>query len=78
MLVKNKFPWGVIHGHSAPPITFVSWVTESVAVTVPSEALVGRLSATMLAATAALALALLAASRIFWRLGVRHYSGASA
>lgn len=48
------------------------------AVTVPAEALAGRLSAGMLAGAIALAAALLAFSRWFWRQGLRRYSGASA
>ncbi len=48
------------------------------AVTVPAEALAGRLSGETLLGAIALAAALLAFSRWFWRLGLRRYSGASA
>lgn len=48
------------------------------AVTVPAEALAGRLSAEMLGAAVVLAASLLAFSRWFWRQGLRRYSGASA
>jgi ABC-2 type transport system permease protein len=45
---------------------------------VPAEALTGRLTLTTLLGAAALTLALLAFARWFWRVGLRHYSGASA
>lgn len=48
------------------------------AVTVPSEALTGRLSAQTLFGTIALTVFLLGLSRWFWRAGLRRYSGASA
>jgi ABC-2 type transport system permease protein len=48
------------------------------AVTVPAEAVVGRLSWAHLGSAVLVAGAALAFSRWFWRLGVRHYSGASA
>jgi ABC-2 type transport system permease protein len=48
------------------------------ATTVPAEALAGRLTAETLAGAIGLAVALLAISRWFWRIGVRQYSGASA
>lgn len=47
------------------------------AVTVPAAA-VGRLTGSGLLGALALAALALAASRWFWRYGVRHYSGASA
>lgn len=48
------------------------------AVTVPAEALVGRLTAETLLLAWALALALLILSRRFWFVGIRNYTGASA
>lgn len=48
------------------------------AVTVPAEALTGRLTPDVLAGAAAVAALLLAFTRWLWRLGLRHYSGASA
>jgi ABC-type uncharacterized transport system permease subunit len=47
------------------------------AVTVPAEAVVGRLTSTALLGTVGLALLLIGA-RVFWRICVYHYSGASA
>jgi ABC-2 type transport system permease protein len=57
-------------------LTFV--VPVALATTVPAEALLGRLSWPNLAGALLLALLMLIASRLFWRLGLRHYSGASA
>jgi viologen exporter family transport system permease protein len=48
------------------------------AVTVPAEALTGRLTPTSLALAAALAAGVLLVTRWLWRTGLRHYSGASA
>lgn len=48
------------------------------AVTVPAEALTRRLTPETLALAALFAGLLLAFTRWFWRLGLRHYSGASA
>ena len=48
------------------------------AVTVPAEAIVGRLSWTSLFASLTLAAAIFIAARAFWRYGVRNYSRASA
>jgi ABC-2 type transport system permease protein len=52
------------------PVAFVT--------TVPVEALTGRLSPQTLLRGASLAAILLVGSRLFWKLGLRQYSGASA
>lgn len=52
------------------PITF--------AVTVPAQALTGRLTGSTLALAVLLAVAMFLASRWFWRFGIRFYAGASA
>lgn len=57
-------------------LTFV--VPVAFATTVPAQALTGRLTSQTLLGAVALAVALLAASRLFWRVGIRYYSGASA
>jgi ABC-2 type transport system permease protein len=57
-------------------LTFI--VPVAFATTVPAEALAGRLTLETLLGALALAVALLAFSRWFWSVGVRHYSGASA
>ena len=57
-------------------LTFV--IPVAFATTVPAEALTGRLNWETLILAVALALVLLIASRLFWQVGLRHYSGASA
>lgn len=49
-----------------------------VAITVPAEALTGRLTAGALGVLVLVTIASVAASRAFWLYGVRNYSGASA
>jgi ABC-2 type transport system permease protein len=48
------------------------------AVTIPAEALTGRLTPQALLGTFGLALVFMALARLVWRLGVKQYSGASA
>jgi ABC-2 type transport system permease protein len=48
------------------------------AVTVPAEAIAGRLEWSTALGALALAAGMLTVSRVFWRIGLRHYSGASA
>lgn len=57
-------------------LTFL--VPVAFAVTVPASAFVGRLELPTLLGAVALALALMTAARLFWRIGIKHYSGASA
>ena len=57
-------------------LTFI--VPVAFATTIPAEALTGRLSFQTVAGAIALAAFLAALSRVFWRLGLRHYSGAPA
>jgi ABC-2 type transport system permease protein len=57
-------------------LTFV--VPVAFATTVPAQALTGRLTPQTLLGAVALAMALLVVSRLFWRVGIRYYSGASA
>jgi ABC-2 type transport system permease protein len=58
--------------------TLTGLVPVALAVTVPAEALAGRLSAQNLALACAVALAITFVSRWFWKAGLRRYSGASA
>ena len=58
--------------------TLTGLVPVALAVTVPAEALAGRLSAGNLALACAVALVISLVSRWFWRIGLRRYSGASA
>lgn len=48
------------------------------AITVPAQALAGRLTWQALLGELVFAAALLAAARAFWQRGLRHYSGASS
>ena len=57
-------------------LTFL--VPVAFAVTIPAEALTGRLTPELLAGAAAFAGVLLVGTRWFWRFGLRRYSGASA
>ena len=59
-------------------LILTSLVPVAFAVTVPAEALSGRLSQTSLLTAVILALGMLALSRWFWKFGVKNYSGASA
>ena len=57
-------------------LTFI--VPVAIAVTVPAEAAVGRLTGERVVLALAVALFSLVASRLLWRLGLKRYSGASA
>jgi ABC-2 type transport system permease protein len=72
----GRYPIGVYPGWLRLGLTFL--VPVAFAVTVPAEALTGRLSGGSLAGAAALTILLLVVSRVVWRLGLRRYSGASA
>jgi ABC-2 type transport system permease protein len=76
MYEAGRWPVTIYPGALRWALTFL--VPVAFAVTVPAEALTGRLTASALLGAAALALALLAASRWFWSVGIRHYTGASA
>ena len=76
MYEAGRWPVGIY-----PPwlrITLTLLVPVAFAITIPVESLVGRLHWTTLVATLVLATAFLLFSRWFWRLGLRHYTGASA
>lgn len=76
MYEAGRWPVGIYPPWLRYALTFL--VPVAFATTVPAEALAGRLEARTLLGAVALAAALLAASRWFWRIGIRHYSGASA
>lgn len=59
-------------------VALTALVPVAFAVTVPAEAVVGRLTGPMLALALCLALGLLVGARLFWNCGVKRYSGASA
>jgi len=71
-----RWPITIYPGWLKAALTFL--VPVAFAVTVPSEALVGRLTTDLLIGSIALAAALLVGSRVFWKAGLKRYSGASA
>ena len=72
----GRWPVGIYPGWLRTGLTFL--VPIAFAVTVPAEALTGRLTWQTLLGAALLALALMFLARRVWRIGLRHYSGASA
>ena len=72
----GRYPIGIYPGWLRAGLTFL--VPVAFAVTVPAEALTGRLTWPALLGAALLAAVLLALARLVWRLGLRRYSGASA
>ncbi len=76
MYEAGKWPVGIYPPWLRATLTFV--VPVAFAITVPTEALTGRLTWQSLLGALVLAGVLLAASRWFWGVGIRHYSGASA
>jgi ABC-2 type transport system permease protein len=76
MWEAGRWPVGIYPPWLRLTLTFV--IPVAFATTVPAEALAGRLTNETLLGALALAAGLLALSRWFWSIGVRHYSGASA
>lgn len=72
----GRWPVGVYPGWLRYTVTFL--VPVAFAVTVPAEALTSRLDWSTLVLSFVFAAVLFAATRWFWRFGLRHYSGASA
>jgi ABC-2 type transport system permease protein len=72
----GRWPVGVYPGWMRYGVTFL--VPVGFAVTVPAQAVTSRLHGGTLALAAGFAVALFAFTRWFWRIGLRHYSGASA
>jgi ABC-2 type transport system permease protein len=72
----GRWPVGIYPGWLRISLTFL--VPLAFAITVPAEALTGRLTPETLAVAAAFAVFLLLVTRGWWRFGLRHYSGASA
>jgi ABC-2 type transport system permease protein len=73
---SGRWPVTVYPGWLRISLTYL--VPIAFAVTVPAEALTGRLTVETLAIAAGFAGALLLATRLLWRVGVRRYGGASA
>ena len=76
MYEAGRWPLSLYPGWLRFALTFI--VPVAFATTIPAEALTGRLSIQTLLGGIALASVLAVLSRLFWRLGLRHYSGASA
>lgn len=76
MFEAGRWPISLYPGWLRYGLTFV--VPVAFAVTVPAEALTGRLNWETLLIAVALAVVLFIVSRLFWRSGLRHYTGASA
>jgi ABC-2 type transport system permease protein len=76
MYEAGRWPIGIYPPWLRAVLTFL--VPVGFAVTVPAESLVGRMTLSTLAGAIALAVTLPLVARWFWRIGVRHYSGASA
>jgi ABC-2 type transport system permease protein len=76
MYEAGRWPISLYPGWLRFALTFI--VPVAFATTVPAEALTGRLSGVTLLGAVTLAAALFVASRLFWRAGLRQYSGTSA
>ena len=76
MYEAGRWPVSIYPAWLRYSLTFL--VPVAFAITVPAEALAGRLAPATALGALALTLTLLGASRWFWRVGVRRYSGASA
>lgn len=72
----GRWPVGIYPGWLRIGLTFL--VPLAFAITVPAEALTGRLTLETLALAAVFAAFLLIVTRWWWRFGLRHYAGASA
>jgi ABC-2 type transport system permease protein len=72
----GRYPIGIYPGWLRYGLTFL--VPIAFAVTVPAEALTGRLTGGTVLLALGLCAVLLVVTRAFWRIGVRRYSGASA
>ncbi len=76
MYEAGRWPVSLYPGWLRYGLTFI--IPVAFATTVPAEALTGRLNWITLVLGVAIAVFLLIISRIFWRVGLRHYSGTSA
>ena len=76
MYQAGRWPVSLYPGWLRFGLTFI--VPVAFATTIPAEALTGRLGGVDLLAAVGAALLLFALARVVWRLGLRHYAGASA
>jgi len=76
MYQAGRWPVSLYPGWLRFALTFI--IPVAFATSIPAEALTGRLGGTTLLGAVGLAILLSAIARLIWRLGLRHYSGASA
>jgi ABC-2 type transport system permease protein len=76
MYEAGRWPVSIYPGWMRFALTFI--VPVAFAVTIPAQALAGRLTWQVLAGAWVFAAALFTAARLFWRAGLRRYGGASA
>jgi ABC-2 type transport system permease protein len=76
LYAAGRWPVGIYPGWLRGLLTFL--VPVAFAVTVPAEALTGRLTLATLGLAAAIAGGMLLLARLVWRTGLRRYAGASA
>ncbi|MCO5186461.1 MAG: ABC-2 family transporter protein [Anaerolineae bacterium] len=76
MFVAGRWPVNIYPTGLRAVLTFV--VPIAFAVTVPAEALIGRITPTTFALAFGVGIGLFVVARLFWRYGIRSYSGASA
>ncbi len=76
MYQAGRWPVSLYPGWLRFGLTFI--VPVAFATSIPAEALTGRLGGTTLLEAVGLAILLAVVARLVWRLGLRHYSGASA
>jgi ABC-2 type transport system permease protein len=76
MYEAGRWPISLYPGWLRFALTFI--VPVAFATTVPAQALTGRLSVLTLVCAVVLAIVMLVVSRVFWRVGLRQYSGTSA
>lgn len=72
----GRWPVSIYPGWLRFALTFI--IPVAFAVTVPAQALAGRLGWQTLVGAGVFAIALFGAARLFWKAGLRRYSGASA
>jgi ABC-2 type transport system permease protein len=76
MYEAGRYPVGIYPGWLRFILTFL--VPIAFAVTIPAEALIGRLELQNLLIGVVLAVVMLSAARWLWMFGIRNYTGASA
>jgi ABC-2 type transport system permease protein len=76
MYEAGRWPISLYPGWLRFALTFI--IPVAFATTVPAQALTGRLTGDTLVGALIAAFVLLIFSRLFWRIGLRRYSGASA